>query len=127
MPSLKHLHIYERVKHKPEIYRCIHPECSHYDKKYLLTGKRAKCVCGNDYLLTARALKLKKPHCDSCGRLSDKVQKEIIAKVLKDEKEPEQLNLPETKMLPVDNMTPDNFYFADVDDTESELENDHLR
>jgi len=66
MPGVKHVHCYERVSKKPNLYRCIHPDCSHYRDKSLLKGKRAVCVCGKEYFLTSKSLKLKNPHCENC-------------------------------------------------------------
>jgi hypothetical protein len=43
MASLKHVHEYERSKTNQRIYRCIHPECTHFIKRDLLIGKNVVC------------------------------------------------------------------------------------
>ena len=43
MASLNHLHIYERSKYNKEIYRCVHPQCSHYDRRGMIVGKEIEC------------------------------------------------------------------------------------
>lgn len=67
MPALKHLHTYQQVKDRPNILRCIHPDCTHYAPKTLLAGKRALCPsCGNAFILTSQWLRLETPHCGDC-------------------------------------------------------------
>jgi len=69
MPALKHAHTYERMKKpKNEYYRCIHPDCNHYIHKEFMRGKRATCICGNEYFISLTSLALKLPHCEFCGR-----------------------------------------------------------
>lgn len=94
MPSLKHLHTFERVKIKKDVYRCIHPDCSHYTKKDYLRGKRAKCICGNDFIVTAKALRLKHPHCDACSKILKTSKIEIIEQVLNSNPKQLPLSLP---------------------------------
>jgi hypothetical protein len=43
MASLKHLHTYERSKHSMEVYRCIHPQCTHFTRRELIVGKEIMC------------------------------------------------------------------------------------
>lgn len=44
-----HLHTYERSETKRDIYRCIHPDCTHYQRAPLIIGKRVLCKCGNEF------------------------------------------------------------------------------
>jgi len=73
MPAIKHLHTYQRIKPKSDRYMCMHPDCSHIQRKELLVGKRAMCICGNDYYLTSNVLKLKIPHCPDCTKGKSKI------------------------------------------------------
>ena len=73
MPAIKHLHTYQRIKPKSDRYMCMHPDCSHTQRKELLIGKRAMCICGNDYYLTSNVLKLKIPHCPDCTKGKSKI------------------------------------------------------
>ena len=66
MAKAKHLHTYERIKGRPEYFRCIHPECNHYIHRDLLPNKLAMCKCNTEFILTPQQLKLKSPHCDDC-------------------------------------------------------------
>lgn len=43
MPSLNHIHEYERSKTNIEIYKCTHPSCTHYTTRDLLLGKEIIC------------------------------------------------------------------------------------
>lgn len=72
--SMKHLHTYQRVK--TGVYRCLHPDCSHYSKVEFIRGKRASCICGKSFLLTKEALRLKNPHCETCGKSYHKKQEQ---------------------------------------------------
>lgn len=73
MPAMKHLHTYQRLRNKPNIYRCVHPDCSHTSRKELMLGKRAMCFCGNEYFLNSNILKLKNPHCPNCTKGHGKI------------------------------------------------------
>lgn len=66
MPPLKHVHCYEWVLDNHSLYRCIHPDCTHWRRKNLLRGKRAVCLCGKEFILNHDSLKLKNPHCNNC-------------------------------------------------------------
>lgn len=44
MASLKHLHSYERSKENMEIYRCVHPQCTHFTRRNLIVGKEITCT-----------------------------------------------------------------------------------
>lgn len=69
----KHLHTYQRVKGKRDVYKCIHPDCTHFTQKELIVGKRADCpFCHNSFVLSKEALRLAKPHCSTCVVRPDK-------------------------------------------------------
>lgn len=68
MPSIRHAHTYERMKSRPDYYRCIDPDCTHFTHKELMNGKRATCPCGNEFVLNLKTLKLFRPHCAYCGK-----------------------------------------------------------
>lgn len=62
-------HIYERSKPNKEVYRCIHPDCTHYTAKAMLLGKRSECPkCKDLFILTRLKLKNKLPTCDACSK-----------------------------------------------------------
>jgi hypothetical protein len=53
------LHIYERSFSNKEIYRCIHPDCTHYTRRELLIGKRAECCkCHQPFIISKSQLKV---------------------------------------------------------------------
>ncbi len=74
--SYFHLHEYERSVSNIEIYRCLHPDCSHYAKREFLVGKRAIChKCKNPFLLMQKQLKagqkvrgILHPTCSFCSK-----------------------------------------------------------
>ena len=82
MPSLKvnpdgspHIHQYVRAtkpdgSKDPRKYRCNHPDCTSFDFKNNLIGKRALCaVCGQrEVILTVGMLRLSKPACTFCAQ-----------------------------------------------------------
>jgi len=62
-----HLHQYERSKSNEEIYRCVHPRCTHYQKKEFLIGKEAICnLCHKAFIMDNDQLRNKKPRCPMC-------------------------------------------------------------
>jgi hypothetical protein len=70
----KHIHEYERSKANKDIYRCIHPRCTHYHNREFLVGKEALCpMCHNAFILDWKQLKNKRPRCEFC-RTSTKSQ-----------------------------------------------------
>ena len=77
MPKLKHAHTYEKMKTRPNYFRCIHPDCTHFTSKEHIVGKKATCVCGALFILRTPDLRLKRPHCENCGK--SELQKERIA------------------------------------------------
>ena len=67
--TLKHFHTYESItggRWADKYFRCIAPECSHYIFGKLLIGKKALCICGNVFTVTAEKLRRKKLKCDNC-------------------------------------------------------------
>jgi hypothetical protein len=84
MPTLEknsdgtpHIHQYVRAKKPnglkdPLRYRCNHPDCSHWDYKVNLEGKRAMCgVCGqSEIILSYELLKWSRPPCFKCSNSS---------------------------------------------------------
>lgn len=53
------IHIYERSASNIEIYRCIHPDCRHYDRREFLIGKRAICCkCFQPFIIPKNQLKV---------------------------------------------------------------------
>ena len=65
----KHLHIYVRSSTNRNIYRCTHPDCSHYHQKAFLLGKRASCYfCHDPFILSKEQLRNKIPRCDFCKK-----------------------------------------------------------
>jgi len=75
-------HEYERSKSNKEIYRCLHPKCTHYKKREFLIGKEAIChKCKNTFILTLIQLKNKIPVCDYCTK-SPKAQELKRARTL---------------------------------------------
>lgn len=70
MPSLKHVHTYERSKLNKKTYRCVgDPTCTHFARRELLIGKLAKCPeCEREIILTSALLDLSKVICDSCRK-----------------------------------------------------------
>ena len=63
----KHVHEYERSQSNKKIYRCISPDCAHYQQREFLVGKRAVChKCKRFFILTWRKLRAKRPICDYC-------------------------------------------------------------
>ncbi|KKL81551.1 hypothetical protein LCGC14_1993650 [marine sediment metagenome] len=64
---MTHPHTYERVRGSKHLYRCIHPDCSHYTHKKFLKGKRAICNgCLEEFALTTIALRRARPKCNTC-------------------------------------------------------------
>lgn len=63
------VHQYERSKVNKEIYRCIHPQCTHYMNRAYLEGKLAICYgCKNPFKLTWQQLRNKRPVCEFCSK-----------------------------------------------------------
>ena len=65
----KHLHEYMRSSGSKNIYRCVDPDCTHYQSKEFLIGKRARCYkCKNEMLLNKSQLSNKVPVCLECSK-----------------------------------------------------------
>ena len=48
----KHLHEYMRSASNKDIYRCVDPDCTHYQSRAFLEGKRARCYkCKQEMIL----------------------------------------------------------------------------
>lgn len=80
--TLNHVHTYVRqqtVNRKPVIrdnelmFKCNHPDCSHYAPYSLVIGKRSICaVCHeHELILTNRDLERVKPRCHMCSNTKD--------------------------------------------------------
>lgn len=89
MKVMKHLHTYERVKHKTrkDLYKCADPTCTHRINAGYLEGRLARCyLCGNTYVVRKKQLYLKRLHCDECTRSTKavvtKVELEFIERAL---------------------------------------------
>lgn len=67
MAGAKHLHTYEQIRSRPDYYRCLHPDCSHYTHRDLLPHKRVLCpFCQRPFILDQEALALALPRCVEC-------------------------------------------------------------
>lgn len=88
MPALKHVHTYIRSPKNKKIFKCLHPDCSHYASIDDLRGKRAHCTCGVDFVLemsiTNRHFKRKLIKCDNCIKTGN-VKRDVAAAVIMDE------------------------------------------
>ena len=88
MPSMKHVHKYERTvigNKEWVVYRCTLPDCSHYlPVANLIIGKESICwgICDGTTIYTQDDYnqKLKRPMCASCRELRQK-QKEALSEV----------------------------------------------
>jgi len=71
--SLKHTHQYTRISAKRHRqFRCLHPDCSHWQDATMLAGTRSICnLCGEPFILDPYALTTSKPRCKSCRGLKD--------------------------------------------------------
>lgn len=62
-----HLHTLKRDRKNPELYLCADPDCYYRIQKRYLQGKRVRCICGAEFILTSYDLKLAIPKCPSCS------------------------------------------------------------
>ena len=93
MASKNHYHIYERVgsvKQQNPRYRCIDPDCTHFQTKDLIMGNRAMCECGTTFLLTWDVIRLKRPRCAKCSTgkrnikwKEEQAQRNVIKDIMK--------------------------------------------
>lgn len=118
MSSMKHPHTYERIKGTKDRYRCIHPDCSHWIFKHMMRGKRATCVCGNTFILTADSLLLKNPHCENCHRNAPakRQREDVLEQMFAAEPEEQQMDLPMPKMQ----TELDHWFSSSTNDNENE-------
>ncbi len=93
MNKINHTHQYERSISNEEIYRCVHPRCTHYQRREFLIGKEALCnMCFKPFNMDSDQLRNKKPRCLMCQdtaagrsfrenmeRLSEAIQSEITS------------------------------------------------
>jgi hypothetical protein len=75
---------------RDKIYHCTDPDCWFYSKAINLIGKRAVCpLCKTEFIMTAKVLRLRLPHCDMCteGKKAEEVRAEVksLEQFLKDE------------------------------------------
>jgi hypothetical protein len=69
---LDHVHTYQRVRHQPNLYRCVSPYCKETSDKRLLQGKASRCCkCNAEIILSRDHLRLAKPLCLNCGNTKD--------------------------------------------------------
>ena len=82
-PKPKHIHEYQRSRSNKLIYRCVHPDCTHYTQKEFLEGKRALCrKCKDPFILTADQLKNLNPVCLNCSKSKKAERVQDMAEVL---------------------------------------------
>ena len=89
----KHLHKYERSRKHKDIYRCILPTCTHYNRADMIVGKLALChTCGNEFLIRSDQVikyKTKKLTCLDCANSKEaknfRESKSMIEDLLIDE------------------------------------------
>ncbi len=71
---MKHLHTYKRIKQgERHIFKCVHPDCTHFTSRELLLGKRSLCPnCQKPMILSGKLLQLANPTCMDCKELKAK-------------------------------------------------------
>lgn len=68
-----HLHVYERIKtvnkdKNKQIYKCVHPDCTHYTQAQFIVGRRILChKCKAPMIFETRPI-VKKLVCVSCSK-----------------------------------------------------------
>lgn len=71
MPPINHVHTYIRIPASSKRYKCADPDCSHTDLRNSIVGRRSKCsYCGNEFIVSMSSVKLAKPHCSKCVRVT---------------------------------------------------------
>lgn len=72
--AARHVHKYRRKYLGSKgytVYACAHPRCLHYVRRELAEGKESICWrCGDKFFLTKKDLKLAKPHCKKCTKVT---------------------------------------------------------
>jgi hypothetical protein len=67
----QHIHKLKRLRYKSGnvIFFCCLPDCTYKTNIQLALGKRSICHrCGESFIMSEYALRLAKPHCDSCHK-----------------------------------------------------------
>jgi len=61
------VHELERSKANKNVYRCIHPRCSYFQRREYIVGKEILCSrCKNPFICSWRDLRSKSPRCEFC-------------------------------------------------------------
>lgn len=82
-----HIHTYKKSRRNKEIYRCVHPKCSHYTYRDFLFGKIARCNgCDAEMTLTPRMLRTAAPKCDMCRNTKENKERLSIEEILRKQK-----------------------------------------
>lgn len=67
MPTINHVHTYQRLKSNKRKFRCSDKYCTHVADREMLLGKACLCnLCGKEFVLTGDDLKYSKPRCLLC-------------------------------------------------------------
>lgn len=90
MAVLKHRHTYERSKETMEVYRCVHPQCSHFNRRSMIVGKEISCyVCHQPTLARQEQLRSGQVHigvkrltCIGCSKSPKRFEIQAIENVL---------------------------------------------
>ena len=83
MAVLKHTHRYIRWKKETGLYRCAHPDCTHFTEKSFLLGKRSVCnLCGDEFVLTREDLLLAQPRCPNCSNRAGNKQRRKLRELV---------------------------------------------
>lgn len=64
------------------LYRCFDPVCTHKVDVELLPGKKNRCTCGEEFILTKDDLRRKQPKCKNCANTKDAVQYRKVKELL---------------------------------------------
>lgn len=88
MPKLpNHLHTLERSSTNLKVYRCIHPDCTFFQRVEFIVGKRALCKCGIEYIVDRQqAIKQKNKSlvCANCSKSKKNKKLKETSDFLKD-------------------------------------------
>jgi len=90
MAKLNHLHTYERSKYNMEIYRCIHPKCTSYNRRDMIVGKEIMCgkcheptIARQEQLRAGQAkIGVKTLTCILCSKSTKAVELNAVTSVL---------------------------------------------
>lgn len=80
MPSINHIHKYERgfldKEKKEKIFQCRLENCSHWLRSMFILNKKSICwKCGNEFLIDKYSSQMRRPKC-GCG-----TKREVIGKI----------------------------------------------